>query len=151
MNSFLQRFATPLKTIAETIERSDIPFDLRAIPGIGENSAANIRSLPQANQVTGLMVVGDGNNALSDQEITMTTTKTPTTTAKAPRENSKAHRLIALMKTGTGASLEDMIEATGWQGHTVRSAMTGLRKRGYVIERKVEGTTTVWSLAETGA
>lgn len=81
----------------------------------------------------------------------MTTTKNPSETAKSPREHSKTHRLISLMKTGTGANLEEMIEATGWQSHTVRAAMTGLRKRGYAIDRKTEGTTTVWSLTEPGA
>tara|TARA_R110001599_G_scaffold29407_1_gene100450 strand:+ start:25575 stop:25874 length:300 start_codon:yes stop_codon:yes gene_type:complete len=97
----------------------------------------------------GLISVGGGNGAFSDREITMTTDK-PAAAAKAPREHSKAHRLVELLKAGTGASLEDMIEATGWQSHTVRAAMTGLRKRGYVIDRKVEGTTTVWSLGEPG-
>ena len=72
-------------------------------------------------------------------------------TVKPPREHSKAHRLLGLLGTGTGASLDDMIEATGWQGHTVRAAMTGLRKRGYAIQRKIEGTTTVWSIGEPEA
>jgi biotin operon repressor len=66
---------------------------------------------------------------------------------KAPREHSKADRLLTLLRTGTGASLEEMMEATGWQAHTVRAAMTGLRKRGYEIARHVEGNTTVWSVA----
>jgi len=67
---------------------------------------------------------------------------------KPPREHSKASRLVDLLLTGTGASLEDMIEATGWQAHTVRAAMTGLRKRGYPVERHVEGSVTVWSLPQ---
>jgi biotin operon repressor len=67
----------------------------------------------------------------------------------APREHSKADRLLAMLRTGTGASLEDMTGATGWQPHTVRAAMTGLRKRGYAIERHVEGnaSATVPALA----
>lgn len=84
----------------------------------------------------------------SDQEITMTFITTSTPTVNPPREHSKAHRLLELLGTGTGASLEDMIEATGWQGHTVRAAMTGLRKRGFTIQRKIEGSTTVWSISE---
>lgn len=63
---------------------------------------------------------------------------------KAPRLHSKADRLLALLRNGTGATLEDMTTATGWQAHTVRAAMTGLRKRGFTIERHVEGNTTVW-------
>lgn len=65
---------------------------------------------------------------------------------KAPRANTKNQRLLGMLTTGTGASLEEMVEATGWQSHTVRAAMTGLRKRGYEVERHTEGTTTVWSV-----
>jgi predicted ArsR family transcriptional regulator len=66
------------------------------------------------------------------------------------RPGSKSQRLLELLKTGTGASLDDMVEATGWQAHTVRAAMTGLRKRGHAINRHVEGNTTVWSVSEAG-
>jgi biotin operon repressor len=62
----------------------------------------------------------------------------------APRV-TKAAKLLILLQTGTGASLEDMTEATGWQPHTVRAAMTGLKKKGHTIEKHVEGNTTVWS------
>ena len=62
----------------------------------------------------------------------------------APRV-TKAATLLALLQTGTGASLEEMVEATGWQAHTVRAAMTGFRKKGHTIDKHVEGNTTVWS------
>ena len=70
-----------------------------------------------------------------------------TSALTAPRAHSKSERLLTLLCTGSGVSLEDMIEATGWQAHTVRAAMTGLRKRGYLITRHIEGNTTVWSVA----
>lgn len=73
---------------------------------------------------------------------------TPAAAPKAPRANTKNQRLLDLLATGTGASLEEMVEATGWQAHTVRAAMTGLRKRGYEVERHTEGTTTVWSVKD---
>lgn len=69
----------------------------------------------------------------------------------APRVHSKSPRLLGLLRTGTGASLEDMCDATGWQAHSVRAALTGLRKRGHVIERHMEGTTTVWRSVEPAA
>ena len=58
---------------------------------------------------------------------------------------TKAAKLLTLLQTGTGASLEEMVEATGWQSHTVRAAMTGLRKKGHIIEKHIEGNTTIWS------
>ncbi len=76
----------------------------------------------------------------------MTKTNEIAIEAKAPREHSKLDRLLTLLRTGNGASLEEMTEATGWQSHTVRAAMTGLRKRGFTIERTIEGTMPVWSI-----
>ena len=69
-------------------------------------------------------------------------------TNEAPRA-TKAAKLLPLLQTGTGASLEEMVEATGWQSHTVRAAMTGLRKKGHVIEKHIEGNTTIWSVKPT--
>lgn len=62
-----------------------------------------------------------------------------------PPRVTKAAKLLTLLQTGAGASLEEMVEATGWQSHTVRAAMTGLRKKGHAIEKHVEGNTTIWS------
>lgn len=59
---------------------------------------------------------------------------------------TKSVKLLTLLQTGTGASLEEMVEATGWQSHTVRAAMTGLRKKGHIIEKHIEGNTTIWSV-----
>lgn len=35
----------------------------------------------------------------------------------------------------TGATLKSLQDATGWQPHSVRAALTGLRKKGHAIER----------------
>lgn len=59
---------------------------------------------------------------------------------------TKSVKLLTLLQTGTGASLEDMVEATGWQAHTVRAAMTGLRMKGHTIEKHIGGNTTIWSV-----
>lgn len=66
------------------------------------------------------------------------------TKATKPTGETKAAKLLNLLQTGTGASLEDMTDATGWLPHTVRAAMTGLRKKGYIIEKATLGNTTVW-------
>ncbi|MGE4302503.1 MAG: DUF3489 domain-containing protein [Novosphingobium sp.] len=74
----------------------------------------------------------------------MTKSETTISTNSAPREHSKTDRLLTLLRTGTGASLEEMMQATGWQAHSVRAALTGFRKRGFAVERHIEGNTTVW-------
>jgi len=58
---------------------------------------------------------------------------TDTIELSSPRAGTKSERLLNLLRTGTGASLDDMIEATGWKADAVRPPMTGLRKRGFVV------------------
>ena len=43
--------------------------------------------------------------------------------------------MIALLSRQEGARIEELISATGWLAHTTRAALTGLRKRGYAIQR----------------
>jgi predicted ArsR family transcriptional regulator len=75
---------------------------------------------------------------------------TKTSECAAPRV-TKAAKLLILLQAVTGASLEDMTDATGWQPHTVRAAMTGLRKKGHVIDKQTQGNTTVWSVKAVAA
>ena len=49
--------------------------------------------------------------------------------AKSKREGSKQSVLIELMKRPEGATLPQMVEATGWQTHTVRGCMAGTLKK----------------------
>ena len=51
----------------------------------------------------------------------------------APRDGTKLARVIELLQRGHGATIDDMIAATGWLAHTTRAALTGLRKRGYRV------------------
>lgn len=60
--------------------------------------------------------------------------------ASASRRESKASLVIALLQRQDGASLEELVAETGWQPHTTRAALTGLRKKGHVISSdKVDG------------
>jgi hypothetical protein len=53
----------------------------------------------------------------------------------APRQGSKLAEVITLLSRNQGAGIEELSAATGWLSHTTRAALTGLRKRGYAIER----------------
>jgi hypothetical protein len=54
----------------------------------------------------------------------------------APRQGSKLSIVIDLLSRKKGAGMEELIAATGWLPHTTRAALTGLRRRGYTIERE---------------
>lgn len=48
---------------------------------------------------------------------------------------SKVGRIRAMLAAPAGATLPALCEATGWQSHSVRAALTGLRKAGSTIEK----------------
>jgi hypothetical protein len=51
------------------------------------------------------------------------------------RPDSKQAIIVDLMTRPKGATLDELIKATDWLPHTTRAALTGLRHRGYAIER----------------
>ena len=52
-----------------------------------------------------------------------------------PRKGSKLAEVMALLGRAQGVGIEELTSATGWLPHTTRAALTGLRKRGFAIER----------------
>lgn len=48
---------------------------------------------------------------------------------------TKKSTLLKLVSRPKGASIDTLTKATGWQAHSVRAALTGLRKEGHKIER----------------
>lgn len=53
----------------------------------------------------------------------------PATTERKPRDGTKQCLMIELLKRPGGATLAEIVEATGWQAHTVRGAMAGALKK----------------------
>ncbi len=60
---------------------------------------------------------------------------TSTTSLAQPRAGSKLALVIAMLSNEAGASLKALAEMAGWLPHTTRATLTGLRKRGFLIER----------------
>ena len=55
---------------------------------------------------------------------------------------TKQSQIIDLLRSDGGVPLASIVAATGWQAHTARAALSGLRKQGHAIERcKIEGET----------
>ena len=69
------------------------------------------------------------------------------------RPKTKAGMVEDLLIRDKGASLGELCQATGWQPHSARAFLTGLRKKGKALERaKREDETTFYKLvaAEVG-
>ena len=58
--------------------------------------------------------------------------------AAGPHANSKIASVLELLRRPDGAALDELTAATGWQKHTARAALTGLKKKGHTIERTKE-------------
>lgn len=66
--------------------------------------------------------------------------------AKGGAKVKKSKAFAQLLTREAGASLEDLTAATSWQPHSCRAFLTGLRKKGWAIERKKrEDGTTIWA------
>jgi hypothetical protein len=56
--------------------------------------------------------------------------------------DSKQSRIIAMLRSPTGATIEAMKKATGWQSHSVRGFLAGVVRRRLKLKlgwRKVDG------------
>ena len=69
----------------------------------------------------------------------------------SPRGGTKIAQVIELLQRSDGATLAELVAATGWLPHTTRAALTGLRKRGYAvgIDRADKARGSVYRIAQT--
>lgn len=72
--------------------------------------------------------------------MTKTPSIKPETVEAKPPALSKSQTVISLLERDGGVTLEGMAKITNWQPHSVRSFLTGLKKKGHHIENnKVNG------------
>lgn len=67
----------------------------------------------------------------------------PAARGEAAKRPTKSAIIVGLLTRSKGATLQEMADATAWLPHTTRAALTGLKKKGFVItSEKVEGVRT---------
>ena len=71
--------------------------------------------------------------------------------AATPRPTSKQATIAAMLRQRNGTTITELMAATGWQSHSIRAALTGLRKAGHQIERQrdVSGATRYLGIVAT--
>jgi hypothetical protein len=121
----------------------------KAVAGLLRSGFAEERETIAANEVyrtendsriglyataAGLQAIGIADGAAEGEEAQA---------APAPADRvTKAGKVLSLLQREDGATLHELIAATGWLPHTTRAALTGLRKKGHTIERtKRDGDT----------
>src|SRR5690606_569007 len=66
---------------------------------------------------------------------------------RMPRAGTKLAILVELLGRDEGATVEEMVVATGWQAHSVRDVMSGALAKKFgltVVSEKAEGRTRVY-------
>ncbi len=63
---------------------------------------------------------------------------------RKPRADTKQAQLVAMLQKPDGASLDEIVAATGWQAHTVRGAIAG------ALKKKLGLTVTSETIQERG-
>lgn len=66
--------------------------------------------------------------------------------AAKPVRETKIGKVVSLLQRKQGATLDEMIKTTGWQPHTTRAALTGLKKKGHTIAREQRGDATCYRI-----
>ena len=59
----------------------------------------------------------------------------PQDTRRKPARRTKLHKCLARLQRSKGASTAGLRKLTGWQAHSVRAALSGLRKKGHEVQR----------------
>jgi hypothetical protein len=79
---------------------------------------------------------------------------------RVPRVGTKQQAVLALLRRTEGATVLQVMEATGWAQHTVRGFFAGLKKKGHAVtalervrqvgpnKQGAKGSYTIYQIAE---
>ena len=111
----------------------------------------------EGNHKYSLAITGDGRTAIGDNYPSSVLSDVlegpkiqPTCTGYtgSPPPLTKTKMVIDLLWREQGATIGELIAATGWLPHTTRAALTGLRKKGHVIGKTKRNDATCYTIVE---
>ena len=161
---------TQIKILTAAAQRSDrsalpLPNTLRGgaaaklvnamlTKGLIEEVDANTRNGEPVWRATGdghgvTLIATDAGLAAIGSDPKAAIPEDPDKPPASPRKSTKQQIMIDLLTRESGASLAELAEATQWQSHTVRGALSGVLKKRLgleVVSEKVEGRGRVYML-----
>ena len=106
-----------------------------------ERGSITLRATPLAYSALGIT---------EEEEVPNTNASTADPAPQQPRrKGSKQALLIEMLEAPEGATIQQIVDATGWQPHTVRGAIAGALKKKLglnVLSEKVEGRGRVYRI-----
>ena len=99
-----------------------------------DGSPLTLRATKLANRVLAGEEAAPANGTTNPEPATEPTTA-PTAATTAPKRGSAQQALVALLSRPQGATIAELQQATGWQPHSVRGALSGLirKKLGHEV------------------
>lgn len=118
----------------------------------------------EGDQLLGLVITDDGRRVIGvgeqasvtrePQQVTSSDEAAPSVDGaqtdqpaqQVPRSGTKAEQVLGLLRRPDGATLHELVDATGWLPHTTRAALTGMRKKGHGIAKTKRGEQTCYRI-----
>ena len=94
--------------------------------GVGDDATPSDRSALEATRASAAVKTQKASVAVQPEQHSI---------GAAPRAGSKQALIVDMLSKERGVTIDALIKATGWLPHTTRAALTGLRKRGFAVER----------------
>ena len=157
-----KEFAASQAPVSSTGEKPADPVSLVASPSPAprlklRDSAAALLARWDATTERAALI-----DAVAALRASLGSTARQTGPARAPRQGTKQEAILNLLRRPEGATIAQVMEATGWAQHTVRGFFAGLKKKGHTVEvlervRQVgpggagaKGSYSIYRLGEAG-
>jgi Protein of unknown function (DUF3489) len=139
----LKLTAKGLEAVAGSSEESSGPA--KASVTVVPEKTASKRSSRQTEHLPAVRTAGSSDDIQIEGAATG---------ARAPRAGSKLGSVLDMLSAEAGATIGELMAATGWLEHSTRAALTGLRRRGYglsLAKRERDGASVYRIEARGGA
>lgn len=122
----VSQITTALSAITgETVRAKSFAYKSKALDRLAALMKERRLSVHDVLTAAGIEAVASNGTALSGLGLNTPAAKT----IRKPRPETKQEKLIALLKRPQGATAEQIAEATGWQKHTIRAAISVALKK----------------------
>jgi hypothetical protein len=123
---------------------------MRAEAGAAQRAAPKARKKGELKSKAPQSVnVASASGSAKDKVTPARRSPSPPVDAKGTRKNTKATAILELLKHKGGCSLSAIMEATGWQAHSVRGFLSGTMKKKMgldVVSTKAENGERSYSI-----